>query len=99
MKLSIVIPSYQMARELDRSLAFLASQRAARDDFEVIVSDDAVAAAGMDLSEFPAHEIAVRGRSGLLVVRAIADGATLPEAPPASARQRRFAARPAPAKP
>jgi len=65
---------------------------------EVIVSDDAVAAAGMDLSEFPTHEIAVRGRSGLLVVRAIADGATLPEPPAAAPRQGRFAARPAPAK-
>ncbi len=53
---------------------------------EVIVSDDLVAAAGMDLHDWPSHDIAVRGRTGALTVRAIDDGAFLPAPPPLPAR-------------
>jgi adenylate cyclase len=69
---------------------------------EVILSDDLIATAGIDIGEWPAHEISVRGRSGNLVVRAIADGALLPEPAPsgrAAAETVRNLARTAPAKP
>ncbi len=49
---------------------------------EVILSDDLIATAGIDIGDWPSHEIAVRGRSGALVVRAITDGAFLPERRP-----------------
>lgn len=50
---------------------------------EVIVSDEVVTAAGMTLQDWPSHDISVRGRTGALTVRAIADGALLPEPPQA----------------
>jgi adenylate cyclase len=69
---------------------------------EVILSDDLIATAGIDIGDWPAHEISVRGRSGNLVVRAITDGALLPEPPPngrAALETARNLARAAPAKP
>lgn len=45
---------------------------------ELVVSDDLARRAGIDLSNWPAHEIAVRGRTTALVVRAIEDAALLP---------------------
>lgn len=50
---------------------------------ELVVSDDLAKRAGIDLSQWPAHEIAVRGRSNALIVRAIEDAALLsaPERP------------------
>lgn len=45
---------------------------------ELVVSDDLAKRAGIDLSNWPAHEIAVRGRTTALVVRAIEDAALLP---------------------
>jgi adenylate cyclase len=65
---------------------------------EVILSDDLIATAGIDIGDWPSHEISVRGRSGALVVRAIADGAFLPEPPAAGQPSRPPARRPAAAK-
>ncbi len=45
---------------------------------ELVVSDDLAQRAGIDLSDWPAHEIAVRGRTRPLVVRAVEDAALLP---------------------
>ncbi len=45
---------------------------------ELVVSDDLAKRAGIDLSNWPAHEIAVRGRTTALVVTAIEDAALLP---------------------
>lgn len=55
---------------------------------ELVVSDDLARLAGVDLSEWPAHDIEVRGRSTALTVRAVEDAAMLPTTPePASARR------------
>jgi len=45
---------------------------------ELVVSDDLARKAGVDLSPWPAHEVAVRGRTTPLIVRAIEDAALLP---------------------
>lgn len=54
---------------------------------ELVVSDDLARRAGVDLSAWPAHEIAIRGRTSALVVRAIEDAALLPQ-PARTARTR-----------
>ncbi|MGE0657933.1 MAG: adenylate/guanylate cyclase domain-containing protein [Reyranellaceae bacterium] len=55
---------------------------------ELVVSDDLAILAGVDLSEWPAHDIEVRGRTTALTVRAVEDAAMLP-APPESGSVRR----------
>ena len=45
---------------------------------ELVVSDDLAQLAMIDLSNWPAHEISVRGRTTALTVRAIEDAALLP---------------------
>lgn len=49
-------------------------------DYEVqlVVSEEVAAAAGIDLSAHPAHQVEIRGRRQPLVIRAIADAASLP---------------------
>lgn len=55
---------------------------------ELVVSDDLARLAGVDLSEWPAHDIEVRGRTTALTVRAVEDAAMLPTTPElASARR------------
>jgi adenylate cyclase len=46
---------------------------------ELVVSEDVVAHAGADLSTFPRHEIAIRGRSQMLAVRTLSWGRDLPD--------------------
>ncbi|MGE0151255.1 MAG: adenylate/guanylate cyclase domain-containing protein [Reyranellaceae bacterium] len=53
---------------------------------ELVVSDDLARLAQIDLSAWPPHEIAVRGRTTALVVRAIDDAALLPAGPPDKAK-------------
>jgi adenylate cyclase len=48
-------------------------------DCELVVSEDLIARAGADLSAFPRHEIAIRGRSQMLAVRTLAAARGLPE--------------------
>jgi adenylate cyclase len=57
-------------------------------DAQLVVSDAVAALAGVDLSMFPAQEVAVRGREGTLTVRVIADASVLPETIAAPARRR-----------
>jgi adenylate cyclase len=47
---------------------------------QLVVSEDAAAAAGMDLSSYPSQEVSVRGRREPLVVRVVGDAARLPGA-------------------
>jgi adenylate cyclase len=44
---------------------------------QVVVSEDVTAAAGVDLSAYPCHDIQVRGRSTPLVIRVIPDARDL----------------------
>jgi adenylate cyclase len=64
---------------------------------ELVVSDAVAALAGIDLSAFPAREVTLRGREGVLGVRVIGDASALPAAAPVPAR--RASARTAPAAP
>jgi class 3 adenylate cyclase len=45
---------------------------------ELVVSEDVARHAGLDLSAFPAHDLAVRNRAGRVGVRIIARVADLP---------------------
>jgi adenylate cyclase len=45
---------------------------------ELVVSDDTVARAGLDLSGFPRHEIEIRGKRDMLAVRTLERAADLP---------------------
>jgi adenylate cyclase len=45
---------------------------------ELVVSDDTVARTDFDLSEFPRHEIEIRGRREMLAVRTLERAADLP---------------------
>ncbi len=47
---------------------------------ELLLSADAVAASGLDLSAFPEHTTDIRGRQGTLAVRVVADARMLPGA-------------------
>ena len=47
-------------------------------DCELVVSDEIVARAGLDLSGFPRHEIEIRGKREMLAVRTLARAADLP---------------------
>jgi adenylate cyclase len=58
---------------------------------ELVVSDDLARMAMIDLSNWPAHEISVRGRTTAMTVRAIEDAALLPP-PVVPARKRPVAA-------
>jgi adenylate cyclase len=49
-------------------------------DCELVVSDETVVRAGLDLSEFPRHEIEIRGKRDMLVIRVVANAAELPAA-------------------
>jgi len=55
-------------------------------DVTLVVSDDAAALAGMDLSGYPAHEVGLRGKAEATVLRAIADPRGLAVPPPRRAR-------------
>jgi adenylate cyclase len=46
---------------------------------ELVVSDETVARAGVDLSRFPRHEIEIRGKREMLAVRTLERAADLPE--------------------
>jgi adenylate cyclase len=46
---------------------------------ELVVSEDLVARAGVDLSAFPRHEIELRGRRQVIVVRTLSSAQDLPE--------------------
>jgi adenylate cyclase len=46
---------------------------------ELVVSEDLVSRAGIDLAAFPRHEIALRGREQMLAIRTLAWGRDLPE--------------------
>jgi adenylate cyclase len=46
---------------------------------ELVVSEDLVSRAGIDLAAFPRHEIAIRGREQMLAIRTLAWGRDLPE--------------------
>jgi adenylate cyclase len=48
---------------------------------ELVVSDEVVARAGLDLSPFPRHEIEVRGKREALAVRTVARAGELPPTP------------------
>jgi adenylate cyclase len=65
-------------------------------DCELVVSDETVARAGADLSEFPRHEIEIRGKREMLAVTTLNRAADLP-APGAGAirRSERAAEQPA----
>jgi adenylate cyclase len=45
---------------------------------ELVVSEDLVSRAGIDLAAFPRHELAIRGREQMLVIRTLASGRDLP---------------------
>jgi adenylate cyclase len=55
---------------------------------QLIVAERVAERAGIDLGAFPRHEIEVRGRAGMLAIRAVADARQLPEpeAPAAASR-------------
>ena len=55
-------------------------------DCEFVVSDETVARAGLDFSEFPRHEIEIRGKREVLAVTTFDRAADLP--PPAAAARR-----------
>jgi adenylate cyclase len=54
-------------------------------DCELVVSEDLVARAGIDLSAFPRREIELRGRRQVIAVRTLTRGGDLPEIAPAPA--------------
>ena len=45
---------------------------------ELVVSEETVSRAGLDLSAFPRHEIKIRGKREMLAVRTLASAAELP---------------------
>ena len=45
---------------------------------ELVVSDDVARRAGLDLSRFPGHDVAVRNRAGRIAIRVIDRAANLP---------------------
>jgi len=47
-------------------------------DAELVVSEEVARLAGLDLSPFPAHDLAVRNRAGRLRVRVLSYAAELP---------------------
>jgi adenylate cyclase len=49
-------------------------------DAELVVSEDLIARSGVDLSAWPRHEIAIRGRSQMLAVRTLVSARELPAA-------------------
>ena len=55
-------------------------------DCELVVSDETVARAGLDFSEFPHHEIEIRGKREMLAVTTFDRAADLP--PPGAAPSR-----------
>jgi adenylate cyclase len=59
-------------------------------DCELVVSEETVARAGLDLSEFPRHEVEIRGKQETLAVRILNLAADLPppSAPDTSTRSR-----------
>ena len=59
---------------------------------QVVISRDVADRAGVDLADFPAHQVEVRGRGQPLTVYAVADGRTIPELGPAVRRPHRRAA-------
>jgi adenylate cyclase len=50
-------------------------------DCQLIVSEDVARCAGVDLSRFPARDVAVRGRTGTIRVYLVADAAALEDGP------------------
>jgi adenylate cyclase len=56
-------------------------------DCELVVSDETVARAGLDLTGFPRHEIEIRGKREMLAVRTLARAADLPPPDAAPTRQ------------
>jgi adenylate cyclase len=54
---------------------------------ELVVSDETVARAGLDLSRFPRYEIEIRGKREMMAVRTLERGADLPAPGAALARQ------------
>ena len=56
---------------------------------QLVVSEALASLGQIDLSEFPRHEIAIRGREEMLTVRAIADAATLPRYEPITRSEQR----------
>ncbi len=56
---------------------------------ELVVSEEVVARAGVDLSAFPRHEIEIRGKRETLAVRTLASAAELPASAAAPARRHR----------
>jgi adenylate cyclase len=52
---------------------------------ELVVSEDLVSRAGIDLSAFPRHEIELRGRRQVIAVRTLTWGRDLPEIAPTAA--------------
>jgi adenylate cyclase len=47
-------------------------------DCELVISEEIIERAGLDLSEFPRHEIEIRGKREMLAVRTLARAADLP---------------------
>jgi adenylate cyclase len=56
---------------------------------QLVVSEAVAARAGMDVSDFPRHEIRVRGREEPLYIRVIAKAGELPAPPPPATRKSR----------
>jgi adenylate cyclase len=54
---------------------------------QLVVSEETVLRAGLDLSAFPSHEIEIRGKRGMLVVRTVASAASLPDPRAAAMRE------------
>jgi adenylate cyclase len=55
---------------------------------ELVVSEETVSCAGLDLSAFPRHEIEIRGKRDMLAVRTLARAAELPHPGAAPVRER-----------
>jgi adenylate cyclase len=55
---------------------------------QLVVSEETVLRAGLDLSMFPSHEIEIRGKRDMLVVRTVASAAELPDPRAAAVHQR-----------
>jgi adenylate cyclase len=54
---------------------------------QLVVSEETVLRAGLDLSAFPSHEIEIRGKREMLVVRTLASAAELPDSHAAPTRE------------
>jgi adenylate cyclase len=55
---------------------------------QLVVSEETVLRAGLDLSAFPSYEIEIRGKHGMLAVRTVASAAELPDPRAAAMRER-----------